>query len=161
MDTCGGANSGNTSSRASARVLAPYNTSAHPSPTTTPACRIAARTSDLSISGRRDSLADLFPYFGASPELLGKELLGTGHDDRIARYKRRSDDPSTGCRAVGGNRRPSEASSPALQIGPGKSLPLDHRSIGNYNTGARLAGREQAEDRRARSSTGPGTVGTI
>src|SRR6476659_3401418 len=93
MDTWGGANSGKTSSGARARVLAPSSTSAAARPSTTPRCRIEPRTSPLSIGGPLRSLARLVAHGHAGAELLGKQLLGAGHHNRVAGGERGAGDP--------------------------------------------------------------------
>src|SRR6185503_1334975 len=135
METCSRANSGKTSSRARARVLAPTSTSAAARPSTTPRCRIEPRTSPLSIRGPLGSLARLVAHGHAGAKLLGEQLLGAGHHDRVAGVERRPGDPAFRRWVVGGHGDTEILARRALQVDPGEAVPLHHGTIGHQNAG--------------------------
>src|SRR5919107_5282233 len=119
MDTCGGANSGKTSSGARARVPMPTTTKATASPSTTPRCRIELRTSPLSTGWPPGSLARLVAHRDPGAELFGEQLLRAGHHYGVARRERRAGDPAAPGRVVGRDPDPEVAARRALQVGPG------------------------------------------
>src|SRR5919106_3098336 len=161
MDTCGGANSGNTSSGARPSVPAPTTTSAAASPSTTTRCRIDPRTSDVSMRAARDSLARLLAHCHARPEFFREELLNAGEDDGVARGERRPRDPPSGRGSVGRDSDSYVCSRAALEIRPGESLPLHDRPIGHQGALGLATLGHHGGDRSPGDGAGPAGAGAV
>ena len=124
-----------------------------------PGRRTAKRTRAVSIRQRPDSLPDLLAHHHPRPELLGEQLpRATGHDHRSpgARPCRTRQPPGSG--SVGGNPHPRVTARRALDIHPGKRLPLHHRRARVPSTPRpRAPGRlgNEREQRGARAQRAP------
>src|SRR6476646_632126 len=111
------------------------------------------------------SLARLVAYGDSGAELLGQELLGTTHDDRVPRRERRVHDPAAGSRTVRPDANPLEPTGPARAIRPGEPVPLDDGGVRHERAGVPLAARggtrHERDDRRTGSRSGPGALRAI